>query len=87
MNSSAASFKTVAFVRSAILPGHEPAPAEVITWARGSTTLPAAPHWFGSANDRPVEILSLLGQHGERIHGDIHPQGHKAHEAKQAGGG
>ena len=23
-----------------------------------------SPHWFGSANDRPVEILSLLSQHG-----------------------
>jgi transcriptional regulator with XRE-family HTH domain len=45
------------------------------------------PHWFGSADDRPVEILSLLSQHGERIHGDIHPQGHKTHEAKRAGGG
>ena len=26
------------------------------------------PHWFGAAGDRPVEILSLLGKHGERIH-------------------
>jgi len=26
------------------------------------------PHWFGAANDRPVEILSLLGKQGERIH-------------------
>jgi len=26
------------------------------------------PHWFGPANDQPVEILSLLGQHGERMH-------------------
>ena len=30
------------------------------------------PHWFGPANDRPVEILSLLSQHGERTHGDTH---------------
>ena len=26
------------------------------------------PHWFGAAGGRPVEILSLLGKHGERIH-------------------
>ncbi len=26
------------------------------------------PHWFGPANGEPVEILSLLGQHGERMH-------------------
>jgi transcriptional regulator with XRE-family HTH domain len=26
------------------------------------------PHWFGAAGDRPVEILSLLGKHGERAH-------------------
>jgi quercetin dioxygenase-like cupin family protein len=26
------------------------------------------PHWFGSAGDQPVEILSLLGKQGERIH-------------------
>jgi transcriptional regulator with XRE-family HTH domain len=26
------------------------------------------PHWFGAAGDRPVEILSLLGKQGERIH-------------------
>ena len=26
------------------------------------------PHWFGTANDRPVEILSILGREGERIH-------------------
>ena len=26
------------------------------------------PHWFGSANDRPVEILSLFGGQGERFH-------------------
>jgi len=38
-----------------------------------------SPHWFGPANDRPVEILSLLSQHGERAHGDTHPRGHAAH--------
>lgn len=28
----------------------------------------SVPHWFGPAGDRPVEILSLLGKQGERIH-------------------
>lgn len=26
------------------------------------------PHWFGSTGDGPVEILSLFGRQGERIH-------------------
>jgi transcriptional regulator with XRE-family HTH domain len=26
------------------------------------------PHWFGAAGDETVELLSLLGKHGERIH-------------------
>ena len=26
------------------------------------------PHWFGTASGRPVEILSILGREGERIH-------------------
>lgn len=26
------------------------------------------PHWFGAAGDRAVEILSILGREGERIH-------------------
>ncbi len=26
------------------------------------------PHWFGSATDRPVEVLSLFGKQGERLH-------------------
>ncbi|MBB5077935.1 helix-turn-helix domain-containing protein [Nonomuraea endophytica] len=26
------------------------------------------PHWFGSAGDGPVEILSLFGRQGERMH-------------------
>lgn len=26
------------------------------------------PHWFGSAGDHPVEILSLFGRQGERMH-------------------
>jgi transcriptional regulator with XRE-family HTH domain len=26
------------------------------------------PHWFGAAGGRPVEVLSLFGRQGERIH-------------------
>jgi transcriptional regulator with XRE-family HTH domain len=26
------------------------------------------PHWFGAADNQPVEVLSLLGRQGERIH-------------------
>jgi transcriptional regulator with XRE-family HTH domain len=26
------------------------------------------PHWFGPADDQPVEILSVHGAHGERMH-------------------
>ncbi|WP_130797324.1 helix-turn-helix domain-containing protein [Streptomyces otsuchiensis] len=26
------------------------------------------PHWFGSADDRPVELLALFGRQGERMH-------------------
>jgi transcriptional regulator with XRE-family HTH domain len=26
------------------------------------------PHWFGSADDQPVELLSLFGRQGERAH-------------------
>jgi transcriptional regulator with XRE-family HTH domain len=26
------------------------------------------PHWFGSADDTPVEVLSLFGRQGERAH-------------------
>jgi transcriptional regulator with XRE-family HTH domain len=26
------------------------------------------PHWFGPADDQPVEILSVHGSHGERMH-------------------
>jgi transcriptional regulator with XRE-family HTH domain len=28
----------------------------------------SVPHWFGAAGDRAVEILSILGRQGERIH-------------------
>ncbi|MDQ1439705.1 MAG: hypothetical protein QOK43_3334 [Acidimicrobiaceae bacterium] len=33
------------------------------------------PHWFGPAGDHPVEILSLLGRPGERIHVRAAPRG------------
>ncbi|MEU5878756.1 XRE family transcriptional regulator [Spirillospora sp. NPDC047279] len=26
------------------------------------------PHWFGNADDRPVEFLSIFGPQGERVH-------------------
>jgi hypothetical protein len=26
------------------------------------------PHWFGSAGQGPVEVLSLFGPQGERVH-------------------
>jgi transcriptional regulator with XRE-family HTH domain len=47
-----------------ILAGHDLTlgPGEV---AEFDTRLP---HWFGPADDQPVEILSLLGRQGERIH-------------------
>ena len=47
-----------------ILAGHDLilGPGEV---AEFDTRLP---HWFGPAGDQPVEILSLLGPQGERIH-------------------
>ncbi len=47
-----------------MLAGHDitMAPGEV---AEFDTRLP---HWFGAAGDQPVEILSLLGRQGERIH-------------------
>lgn len=32
------------------------------------------PHWFGAAGDQPVEILSLLGKHGERAHVRVAPR-------------
>ncbi|HEV2783894.1 MAG TPA: XRE family transcriptional regulator [Actinophytocola sp.] len=33
------------------------------------------PHWFGSAGKGPVEILSLFGKQGERIHLRAKPRG------------
>ena len=34
-----------------------------------------APHWFGPADDEPVEFLSLFGKHGERVHLRARPGG------------
>ncbi|MET9432204.1 MULTISPECIES: XRE family transcriptional regulator [unclassified Streptomyces] len=39
------------------------------------------PHWFGSAGDGPVEILSLLGRQGERMHFRAKPRRARAPEA------
>ena len=33
------------------------------------------PHWFGPADDEPVEILSLFGKQGERMHVRAKPKG------------
>jgi transcriptional regulator with XRE-family HTH domain len=33
------------------------------------------PHWFGPAGDEPVEILSVHGSHGERMHVRAAPRG------------
>jgi transcriptional regulator with XRE-family HTH domain len=32
------------------------------------------PHWFGSAGEEPVEILSLFGRQGERMHVRAQPR-------------
>lgn len=32
------------------------------------------PHWFGAADDRPVEFLSLFGKQGERAHFRARPR-------------
>ena len=41
-----------------------------ITMGRGEVAEfdTAVPHWFGAAGDAPVEVLSLLGAAGERMH-------------------
>jgi transcriptional regulator with XRE-family HTH domain len=39
------------------------------------------PHWFGAADDQPIEILSLFGKQGERIHIRAAPR----RRAKQTG--
>ncbi|MBR7742314.1 helix-turn-helix domain-containing protein [Phycicoccus sp. BSK3Z-2] len=32
------------------------------------------PHWFGCADDRPVELLSIMGPQGERMHVRARPK-------------
>ncbi|PYI69767.1 XRE family transcriptional regulator [Arthrobacter livingstonensis] len=32
------------------------------------------PHWFASADGKPVEFISLFGQQGERMHVRAHPK-------------
>lgn len=36
------------------------------------------PHWFGAAEDEPVEILSLFGKQGERAHLRARPRAARA---------
>jgi hypothetical protein len=36
--------------------------------AKSPSSTPRLPHWFGPAGEQAVEILSLLGRQGERIH-------------------
>ncbi|RSS42229.1 XRE family transcriptional regulator [Streptomyces sp. WAC07061] len=47
-----------------VLAGHDLVlgPGEAAEWDTRT------PHWFGSADGRPVEILSLFGKQGERMH-------------------
>ena len=33
------------------------------------------PHWIGTAGTQPVELLSLFGKQGERIHTRAKPRG------------
>lgn len=33
------------------------------------------PHWFGAADDRPVELLALFSKQGERVHVRARPKG------------
>ncbi|MCB5912346.1 helix-turn-helix domain-containing protein [Streptomyces pinistramenti] len=37
------------------------------------------PHWFGSTGEGPVELLSLFGRQGERIHIRAQPRTHTPH--------
>lgn len=38
------------------------------------------PHWFGATGDEPVEVLSLLGRHGEQVHVRATPRPRSAQE-------
>ncbi|WP_220131198.1 helix-turn-helix domain-containing protein [Streptomyces sp. PT12] len=40
------------------------------------------PHWFGSADPRPVEVLSLFGPQGERMHVRARPRASAAPPAE-----
>lgn len=64
-----------------ILAGHDitMAPGEA---AEFDTRLP---HWFGAAGDQPVEILSLLGRQGERIHIRAAPRSQARNAAGEPG--
>ncbi|MEU9196199.1 helix-turn-helix domain-containing protein [Streptomyces hundungensis] len=44
-------------------------PGEVAEWDT------KVPHWFSSADGRPVEVLSLFGRQGERMHVRAKPKG------------
>lgn len=39
------------------------------------------PHWFGAADDRPVEFLSLFGKQGEKAHLRAAPRSRRAADA------
>ncbi|MFI8997715.1 helix-turn-helix domain-containing protein [Streptomyces sp. NPDC053542] len=50
------------------------------------------PHWFGSTGDGPVELLSLFGRQGERMHVRAKPKaregaGREGREGREGGGG
>ncbi|MQS38699.1 helix-turn-helix domain-containing protein [Streptomyces katsurahamanus] len=44
------------------------------------------PHWFGSTGDGPVELLSLFGRQGERMHVRARPGGGSRGEAGSRAG-
>lgn len=52
------------------LPGHDLA-LKAGEAAEFDTRLP---HWFGSTGEGPVEILSLFGRQGERVHVRARPR-------------
>jgi transcriptional regulator with XRE-family HTH domain len=43
------------------------------------------PHWFGPADDVPVEVLSLFGPQGERAHLRFSPPRRPPHRARSVG--
>ncbi|WP_212735040.1 helix-turn-helix domain-containing protein [Nocardia farcinica] len=44
------------------------------------------PHWFGAADDRPVEFLSLFGKQGERAHLRARPAAPKTGDRRAENG-